>query len=961
MRIKIILSLILLLLAVRTAQSQTITWQAAQNPHTINGVYVVPVGTTLMLEPGVRVQINADSELRVQGRLVGQGTAANHITITGANNYSAVLGIPGTLELNFTEVQAKTAARANGSLLFADCRFSGYGNVLGDELVRPDGYAPFLQFDRCTFQGDGTWSSPLLYIYDCTVSLRNTSFQNGSTAILNSAYLYVDRVTSDRSVGSGLTFGADSPLFINNLTITNANGAGLEMMGDTRNGGSHLIGPDVTLSNNAYPVQLDATGLFPGSVVPTTGNRNNLIRLTGGTGALWPNLGIPYLVDGQISVTSGTRILPGVTVKMAPYSYITMPWDGNLYAIGRPDQPITFERYNPAQAWFNIGTRFSRLRWCIVDGSEQGLGGGNQDIGAQIGYSVFEDCLFRNNGVGTGGGPFVFSSLYQNNGVGHNAVMYVDGIPAPNRGSLNGGPLRPNAFQGNTLAVALPFGSDFDARNCWWNSPTGPTTIDNPGGTGDPVDDGRFLRYRPFLTAPPQRTDYAPIVTLMRPSPVLLPGTKVTLRWESEDDHTIVAHKVLFSQSWHDPNSFELVATLPGTQKTYEWQVPVVTFNPYVGDAFIRVVAVDDSGRESYDEARFKLPTQNDIEGEVIFNITPGQVFRPGEFRSDPLATKSGIDPYMTEVEGYLMVEGGEWRKLRGNVGMPSVSTDTARLAIAYGDTTNHRRYWFSPFFQIRPDPRIGDTPPTITMTAPTGGEEFATGGIVPITWTASDNEGLRGFDIIASYDGGQTWQPIVKDLPATARSYDWQTAPGTGFDEVRLLVIARDLRFQTTSDGASRVFSLTQQTQASVSGVLTLEESINPVQPITFVFRPIDGSPVFNRSTTLAADGSFQLNNIPQRSYTVRIKGDRWLAETCPVNTTGANATNVRATLLAGDANDDNMVDVNDLAVLIEAFDATPSDPNWNGGTADFNCDSLVDVNDLALLIRNFDRAGAP
>src|SRR5688572_10174219 len=97
----IFLSLVLALLTMQAALSQTITWRAAQNPHIVNESYVVPAGTTLILEPGVRVQINADSELRVEGRLIGQGTAANRVTITGANNYSAVLGVPGTLELHF--------------------------------------------------------------------------------------------------------------------------------------------------------------------------------------------------------------------------------------------------------------------------------------------------------------------------------------------------------------------------------------------------------------------------------------------------------------------------------------------------------------------------------------------------------------------------------------------------------------------------------------------------------------------------------------------------------------------------------------------------------------------------------------------------------------------------------------------------------------------------------------------
>ena len=64
-------------------------------------------------------------------------------------------------------------------------------------------------------------------------------------------------------------------------------------------------------------------------------------------------------------------------------------------------------------------------------------------------------------------------------------------------------------------------------------------------------------------------------------------------------------------------------------------------------------------------------------------------------------------------------------------------------------------------------------------------------------------------------------------------------------------------------------------------------------------------------------------------------------------------------ATLLAADANNDNIVDVNDLALLIESFDAGLYDSNWNEGRADFNCDDLVAVDDLALLIQNFDKRG--
>jgi len=42
---------------------------------------------------------------------------------------------------------------------------------------------------------------------------------------------------------------------------------------------------------------------------------------------------------------------------------------------------------------------------------------------------------------------------------------------------------------------------NFDARNNYWGSSTGPTHASNPGGTGDAITD--HVSYAPFLTGPP--------------------------------------------------------------------------------------------------------------------------------------------------------------------------------------------------------------------------------------------------------------------------------------------------------------------------------------------------------------------------------------------------------------------------------------------------------------------------
>ena len=62
--------------------------------------------------------------------------------------------------------------------------------------------------------------------------------------------------------------------------------------------------------------------------------------------------------------------------------------------------------------------------------------------------------------------------------------------------------------------------------------------------------------------------------------------------------------------------------------------------------------------------------------------------------------------------------------------------------------------------------------------------------------------------------------------------------------------------------------------------------------------------------------------------------------------------------TLLGGDANDDNSVDVLDLDQIIQSFDRCLGDDGFIV-SADFNCDGCVDVLDLDILIRNFDKFG--
>jgi hypothetical protein len=147
-----------------------------------------------------------------------------------------------------------------------------------------------------------------------------------------------------------------------------------------------------------------------------------------------------------------------------------------------------------------------------------------------------------------------------------------------------------------------------------------------------------------------------------------------------------------------------------------------------------------------------------------------------------------------------------------------------------------------------------------------------------------------------------------------------------------------------------------------NVSGTAVLENIVPyaHAQEVTFDFRDIDtGEYLFTRTASIGPDGQFSLSEVSVGIYNVRVKSAKYLSNTVLVDTTNGDATDVIFLLRAGDANNDNIVDVEDLNQLIQAFDADPTSPNWNDGVADFNCDDIVAVDDLDLLIRNFDMEG--
>ncbi|HEX7955994.1 MAG TPA: hypothetical protein VF508_03575, partial [Pyrinomonadaceae bacterium] len=382
------------------AAATEVTWRAADGPRVISGTYVIPAGTTVTVEPGVRIQINQNSVLVVEGALVGKGTPDRHITITGAPDYSSDIQVPGRFELEYADISAQSDPRSGGAYICSNCRYtgsSGFFMSLGYSYTMP----PYVELSHTTFDGRAAAVS----IDNATAVLRDVAFVNGAYGRIFYSYVYLDNVRSDDTVEFGLQLRLDGRWYLNNLQLRNSAGPALDLGGGNRGGDFHL-GPNVTLAGSKYPVNLEYAGLLPGSTVPASGNTNNYI--VADTPAYpdwrgpftWAPQAVPYVVLSSINLRGGGewKILPGTNVKFGPNFAGISDQSLGLIARGTPSAPILFDRFDPAQAWGSIGNTEGGNRYSnvIIEGSSNGI---NTTVhnGA---FAYVEDLILRNNETG---------------------------------------------------------------------------------------------------------------------------------------------------------------------------------------------------------------------------------------------------------------------------------------------------------------------------------------------------------------------------------------------------------------------------------------------------------------------------------------------------------------------------------------------------------------------------------
>lgn len=116
---------------------------------------------------------------------------------------------------------------------------------------------------------------------------------------------------------------------------------------------------------------------------------------------------------------------------------------------------------------------------------------GNQIVGATNALSADVRVLDNNSGL-------LFTNNNLRNGAGH-AIRFTAFLGVPSSDvDFHQNNIEVYAMTGLTVDPASHVGT-VDAECNWWNSPNGPTAVDNPGGGEEVVGDAD---YRPWLTSP---------------------------------------------------------------------------------------------------------------------------------------------------------------------------------------------------------------------------------------------------------------------------------------------------------------------------------------------------------------------------------------------------------------------------------------------------------------------------
>ena len=238
---------------------------------------------------------------------------------------------------------------------------------------------------------------------------------------------------------------------------------------------------------------------------------------------------------------------------------------------------------------------------------------------------------------------------------------------------------------------------------------------------------------------------------------------------------------------------------------------------------------------------------------------------------------------------------------------------------------------------------------------------------------TLSSNSIRRGNSVV----GTVTLSAVAGTGGTVVQLGSSDTAAATVPATVTVASGQRSASFTVTTSGtltapASTVISATYNgvtktqtlnvTVPTISGAVKFNDYLG-AKPTSVVlnFRMIGATSTFmTKTVTLDSQGNFVAVNVPAEQYDVFVWSGTWLRRTLFCDLTQNDVSGANYSLINGDIDGNNRVDINDRRKIALANGSKPGDPNWNP-RADLNGDGVVDATDYAILYKNYGQIGDP
>lgn len=493
------------------------TWTTTGSPYVINGNLKTATGTTLTINPGVVVKFAEQSGLRIEGKLLANGTAASRIYFTsikddvgGDTNGDGSLTKPAVQDWRTLVF----APGSTGQFNYSTISFAGYFYGMSD--VSP---AIFNSGGTITISNSEVSSSYLFGIGQTSGSLKIST----STIRKNEHGIAIKGGTVDL-IGSTLS----------------ANGVGIIDDGDK----------DLKLTGNTIRDGSQAIMFYPNrqrSIIQTgtiaTNNQSNGIVLSGsvkGIFGLSAAKDLPYIVGAvggsgngngpltfppngfEVGTTGTLTFVAGTVVKFE--SQASLPVYGRLITSGSTNHPVVFTSVYDS----TVGGRAVKASLPPAKPGDWG------EISLQPKSQVNLNYTILRYGGGTP--PNSDSTIFNRGGtLTGNYIQVIDGGQFGIRHVTGTTTIRSSVLSGfYSYALLNESTKPVDARVNYWGDPSGPYhPVTNSKAYGDAVSD--YVTFSSPLTTLPTVVPQIPCCSSILFLPGIM-GTRLhgtsTKHWE---------------------------------------------------------------------------------------------------------------------------------------------------------------------------------------------------------------------------------------------------------------------------------------------------------------------------------------------------------------------------------------------------------------------------------------------